>query len=408
MSATVISKNILLVGNSFGGYSTLKSLVINLTNTSKTYLNPTNSQLNVNITLLEPRDGLVNILGIPLSIIDPKYAATTYFNFDQNTTNLPINSKDSLSLSNHVQVKINHVKEFCRFLHPDHAITDKDQVLNFDYCVLATGRKRDWPFDPKGLTKNEFIKEMEESLKQIEDAKSIVVVGGGALGVEVAGEIKQHYPDKSVKLIHPHATILKEPKLPKEFTETSTKLLQDKIGKENTLLNTRVLFEEKKKGEESITVVTNNPQNKLKCDLVLWCIHHSNNIKFLDYKDSKFADSINEKNELKINADCSVKGFENKIFATGDITDLDVIKSAGGAVFCGNIIGENITKLILAPSEILNQVAVWGPGMAITFGNNTTISYQRDTQKTEVNNPEILEFYKTYCNSYLAANLGLQ
>ena len=37
---------------------------------------------------------------------------------------------------------------------------------------------------------------------QIAKASKVVIVGGGAVGVELAGEIKETYPEKDVTLIH--------------------------------------------------------------------------------------------------------------------------------------------------------------------------------------------------------------
>lgn len=57
---------------------------------------------------------------------------------------------------------------------------------------------------------------------QVKNAKKVVVVGGGATGVETVAEIKTVYPDKDVTLIHAtdHLVIDK-------LTERSQQKLQD-------------------------------------------------------------------------------------------------------------------------------------------------------------------------------------
>jgi apoptosis-inducing factor 2 len=38
--------------------------------------------------------------------------------------------------------------------------------------------------------------------QQIAEAEKILIVGGGPLGVELAGEVKRAYPDKTVSICH--------------------------------------------------------------------------------------------------------------------------------------------------------------------------------------------------------------
>ncbi len=37
---------------------------------------------------------------------------------------------------------------------------------------------------------------------QLKDARKVVIIGGGATGVEQAGEVAHYYPDKQVTIIH--------------------------------------------------------------------------------------------------------------------------------------------------------------------------------------------------------------
>ncbi|ODV64290.1 uncharacterized protein ASCRUDRAFT_73946 [Ascoidea rubescens DSM 1968] len=416
MTTGIVSKNILIVGGAFGGLSALKSIINNITKNQTAYSSALSNKnilkLNLDITVLEPRNGFINILGIPLALLDLKHANESYFEYNQKTLNLPINN--TLNISDSIIIKINHIKDRCHRLYSDHAITSSNQVLNFDYCSVSTGRTRNWPLDPKGLTRLQFVDEMGQSLKKIKSANSVVVIGGGALGVEVAGEIKQHYPDKSVKLIHPHANILKEPKLPKEFAEKSTEILQNVIGKENTLLNTRVLDEIKKgnnKNDGLITLITNNPEHKeIKADLVYWCNSHKNNIDYLKFENSPFLGSLNQFDQVRINNDCSIKGFEDKIFAAGDITDLDFVKSAGGAMHCGGISGDNISNVIFSEFNAQNLpksfITLPGAHMSVTFGNKSVITC---TGEGEIlfNAPRALMKYTDYCNKLVSKKLDL-
>ena len=75
-------------------------------------------------------------------------------------------------------------------------------VVEFDYLVVCTGIQYSAPFKSSKSTKEEAIQQFKDLNEDIKKSKSILLVGGGPTGVEVAGEIVTDYPDKQVTLIH--------------------------------------------------------------------------------------------------------------------------------------------------------------------------------------------------------------
>jgi len=58
----------------------------------------------------------------------------------------------------------------------------------FDYLVLCTGTNFDYPIHSnKALTLEEWKEEFVRFEKQIDESKSVLVVGSGATGLEIAG-----------------------------------------------------------------------------------------------------------------------------------------------------------------------------------------------------------------------------
>ena len=49
---------------------------------------------------------------------------------------------------------------------------------------------------------------MAKVKQDIERADIVSVIGAGAVGIEIAGDIKTEFPNKTVNLIHPHETFL--------------------------------------------------------------------------------------------------------------------------------------------------------------------------------------------------------
>ena len=70
-----------------------------------------------------------------------------------------------------------------------------------DYIVLATGSSYAAPFKPAGDSIDDFRKASADVSAKLAAAKSVVIVGAGAVGTELAGEIAAAQPDKDVTLV---------------------------------------------------------------------------------------------------------------------------------------------------------------------------------------------------------------
>jgi len=100
---------------------------------------------------------------------------------------------------------VGEVKE----LREDEAELLSGQVIKFNYLVIATGAKQAPPAKLVSSTKKEASDELRALQNAIREAKSIALVGGGAVGVQLAGDIKTFYPQKEkVVLVHSRETLL--------------------------------------------------------------------------------------------------------------------------------------------------------------------------------------------------------
>lgn len=76
-----------------------------------------------------------------------------------------------------------------------------------DYILVATGLTYASPFKPSGETVDDSVKANNETSKLLADAKSVVIVGAGAVGEELAGEIATAQPDKRITQISSDASL---------------------------------------------------------------------------------------------------------------------------------------------------------------------------------------------------------
>ncbi|KAI7883018.1 FAD/NAD(P)-binding domain-containing protein [Lichtheimia hyalospora FSU 10163] len=80
--------------------------------------------------------------------------------------------------------------------------------LPFDYCILATGIKYPIPSKIYDVDVADGSSRMAEIRSMVAKAESIMVIGGGAAGIELTGEIRENYKDKKITLVHSHDHLL--------------------------------------------------------------------------------------------------------------------------------------------------------------------------------------------------------
>ena len=80
-TAKSFTTNILIVGGAYSGLSALRSLQLHLAEEIQRFKQeqPSTPIKKLTLTIVEPRNGLLNILGIPKSIVDSAFAKHNLF-----------------------------------------------------------------------------------------------------------------------------------------------------------------------------------------------------------------------------------------------------------------------------------------------------------------------------------------
>ncbi|KAL2632867.1 hypothetical protein R1flu_004346 [Riccia fluitans] len=213
--------------------------------------------------------------------------------------------------------------------------TDTGEVLPFDFLVITTGTTFSGP-----KTKVERIKEFEANKKKIVDSESLLIIGGGPVGVELAGEICQDFPKKKVTLVHSGSRLIEF--LGPKASEKAQKWLKNK-GAE-VILNDRVETEELTPptyATKSGKVITANAHFvAIGKKLGSGWIEASPALK----------EKLNDEGRLQVGQTLQVAGLTN-VFAAGDITDFKEIKQGFLAGKHAAAVVSNIKKLIKNPDE---------------------------------------------------------
>ena len=82
------------------------------------------------------------------------------------------------------------------------------EKMPFAYLAIATGSWQPSPSKLKSIDRDEACAELRQLQQSVEAAETIAVIGGGAVGVELAGDIASYYAKKDITLIHSRDQLL--------------------------------------------------------------------------------------------------------------------------------------------------------------------------------------------------------
>ncbi|MGB8214803.1 MAG: FAD-dependent oxidoreductase [Anaerolineales bacterium] len=224
--------------------------------------------------------------------------------------------------------------------NPEEVVLEDGQRLKFDYLVLATGSS--YPFPAKMAS--DKVAEAETAVRlvneRIEQAKSILLIGAGPVGIELAGEIASLYPGKPVTLIDPIDRLM----------PTFNPKLGERLYKGLQSLGVRVLLEEKLVKMPAATNV-NSPEQpplqtyltekgtQIEADIHFICFGIQLNTQYLH-----LGSIVDEQKQVKVNDHLQVQGYEN-IFAIGDVVNTGEAKLITTAEAHAKIVAFNIERL---------------------------------------------------------------
>ncbi|CAO1621893.1 unnamed protein product [Sympodiomycopsis kandeliae] len=103
--------------------------------------------------------------------------------------------------SRHVVLKGTEVKQ----LHANSLTLSKEfegsTQLDFAYAVLGLGATYNPPSRPASVSKQEAIAGQRALQAAVKQSKSLLIIGGGPVGVEFSGEVRTVYSDKKITLV---------------------------------------------------------------------------------------------------------------------------------------------------------------------------------------------------------------
>jgi len=209
--------------------------------------------------------------------------------------------------------------------------------LNFDYCVLACGSTYQQPVKPVAseATLAERQASWERAAAKLTASDTVIIVGAGAVGIELAGEILTKYPDKQVTFVDMAPTILPG------FAPKCAEFALDWLNKRNVVLRLGEAIQDI--GTESITLKTGEV---LKAGVVYKCVGVMPNTSFLK-ESPPFLSNFGFRDSVNVNDQLQLSGHEN-IYCVGDMMShaSRELKLGHTAEVNGHLVAHNIAAAL--------------------------------------------------------------
>lgn len=248
--------------------------------------------------------------------------------------------------------------------HAKKVVLSSGAVLDYDYLVIASGSMSKAPVEPPiGAAPHEYFNKVAH---KIASAKSIMVVGGGPVGIELACEIKAKHPNIKVTLASGAATLCHNMNFPQE---TSQKILHTlKSVGVDTLLNHPVDLG----AHANESLITGHSV----AELVINCTGSVPNTSFVPREFLTSTGHVKVNNYLQVS---------HTIFAIGDCNDVkepkNFVNVAGAAYMQGfprghcDVVADNIKAMEngrpmgeYTPNHYVAGIIPCGPNASVTLG----------------------------------------
>ncbi|KAJ1936052.1 hypothetical protein GGF37_005761 [Kickxella alabastrina] len=150
---------------------------------------------NLSVTAIDKNEYFYHAIAAPRATVDLEFGKKLFFPLADILQEFELNPAEPKH--KFIQTTLTSINNAQKTIQ-----LSNGQTVAFDYLVLATGAKNKSPAHYEGATVTEAHRNMEETFGSIKKAKDILIIGGGAVGIEIAGEIAAAYKDKKITLVH--------------------------------------------------------------------------------------------------------------------------------------------------------------------------------------------------------------
>ncbi|KAI0396938.1 FAD/NAD(P)-binding domain-containing protein [Xylariaceae sp. FL0594] len=297
------------------------------------------SPISVDVTIVDERDGFYHVIGSPLAMADKAYAEKAWVDYKD----VKILQRPNVTF---VHGTVANVDCEAKTATVAERKTQKTRTEQYDFFIAATGLRRVWPVVPQALTRDTYLAEVGAHIDRVLNSTApVLVVGGGAVGIEMAAELKHIRPDVRVTLAHSRPKLLSAEPLPDKVKDCALELTEQ--GGVEVLLNHRLTSSTPiHHADGSVTYAVEFANgHTMECSEVITAI--SSPIPSTTYLPPSALDEdgyVNVRATMQLPA-----GVPNADahFAVGDLIHWSGIKRCGGAMHEGKFAAWNVHQIML-------------------------------------------------------------
>jgi len=327
-----INKKVVVIGGSYAGSAIVKLL-----------------ESTFDVVWVERRPCLVHKMNVRTAVY-PEWIDTSL-----------IPSDHMLRRGERIQGNVTFIDKSTRAVSIDTA-GGKEVTVNYDYLVIASGATSNSPVEPRFTDmSSSTLENIHDYFKQSSDvianAKKVVILGGGPVACEMAGEIKERHPQHSVTIVSNSDRLCASMRVNLEEGMKIQSVIQ-KCGI-HVLLGKSVKLPSNLLKESFITGdnIPSIEGLEDKADLIINCTGSTPNTSFVPLE------WLNDKQQVKVNEKLQVN---NGVYAIGDCNDVKEPKlfvTAGSKKFMlgfptgqADIVAKNILAI-----ETNGKIAAYTP-----------------------------------------------
>ncbi|MBO1418878.1 NAD(P)/FAD-dependent oxidoreductase [Streptomyces sp. FH025] len=299
-----MSRTVAVVGGGYGGAAVAKAL-----------------ESEAEVVLIDPRDAFANVAGSLRALARPEWAPNMFFPFKTLLTRGRV------------------IQDRAASVDATGVTLASGEHVAADYVVLATGSTYPYPANPSAATVADALEDFRASHQELLRADTVLILGAGPVGLELAGEIKEVWPDKKVTIVDPATELLPgfEPEVVEDLRGQLAALdVEVRLGTGLTAEpGTRP-------GLAGSFTVTTTAGDEITADV--WYRAHGTTTN-TDYLADGRLTALDPQGRIPVTEKLNVRGHDH-VYAVGDITDVAEAKMAGYAMQHADVVAKNILAQI--------------------------------------------------------------
>ena len=318
---------VVVVGGGYGGIAVAKAL-----------------DETSHVVLVEPKDAFMHNIAALRALVDPSWLPRIFLPYGGLLTNGRV-LRDSAVL-----------------VDPHRVVTASGEEISADYVVLATGSRYPFPAKTDLVDTHHAQEQVRQAHRALAQADRVLLVGAGPVGIELAGEIRHVWPEKSIVLLDVADEILGGPYRPELKAELRRQLIEARV--ELILGSPLRQAPPTQPGELGTFTVTTAAGTDVIADIWFRCYGVVPNS---DYLGDALLPARRADGFIEVGPTLQVAG-QPTVFAIGDISTADS-KMAAFAGRQAALVADNINALAQGRSD-LGRYKSWGVGIAVPIGPN--------------------------------------